>query len=195
MSSLKIPILLLKTKSIPNDGYEEHFSSPNSLFAPVFVPVLEHKPNITNLERVRTLLQEGELNRRYGGMIFTSQRAVEGFAQVVQELERGRNLTEDEKENILEGNEHSELGSSMNCLTLCCIFISLKNSEYLIIFPFCCFNYHVYTSFTLPVWYQSATRLTFPSPYPSPISTPTLHTFHHLFSNLSPLYSRSSDVP
>ncbi|ERF71249.1 hypothetical protein EPUS_05301 [Endocarpon pusillum Z07020] len=116
MTSLKIPILLLKTKSIPNDSYEEYFSSPSSLFAPVFVPVLEHKPNASNLEQVKKLLQEGELKGRYGGMIFTSQRAVEGFAQVVQELERVRNLAENEEESILVGNEHSEVGSTQTQL-------------------------------------------------------------------------------
>ncbi|KAF7508673.1 hypothetical protein GJ744_009065 [Endocarpon pusillum] len=116
MTSLKIPILLLKTKSIPNDSYEEYFSIPSSLFAPVFVPVLEHKPNASNLEQVKKLLQEGELKRRYGGMIFTSQRAVEGFAQVVQELERARNLAENEEEHIVVGNEHSELGSTQTQL-------------------------------------------------------------------------------
>ncbi len=118
MSSPKIPILLLKTKSIPSDSYEEYFSSPGSLFAPVFVPVLEHKPNVPNLEQVKKLLDEGELKRRYGGMIFTSQRAVEGFAQVVQELERTRSLAEDEKKKTLVGNEHRESGSSMKCLAV-----------------------------------------------------------------------------
>ncbi len=123
MSSLKIAILLLKTKSIPSDSYEEYFSSPGSLFTPVFVPVLEHKPNVSNLEHVKKLLHEGELKRRYGGMIFTSQRAVEGFAQIVQELERERSLAEDEKKSILVGNDQSELGSSMKCLIVCCVII------------------------------------------------------------------------
>lgn len=49
--------------------------------------MLEHRPNLRNLEQVKNLLRTGELKRKYGGMIFTSQRAVEAFAQVVQELE------------------------------------------------------------------------------------------------------------
>ena len=85
---LKIPVFLLKTKSIPNDSYEEHFSTPDSLFVPSFVPVLEHQPNEKNLQTVKALLRERRLNVQYGGMIFTSQRAVEGFARVVQELEQ-----------------------------------------------------------------------------------------------------------
>ncbi len=44
---------------------------------------------------------------------------------VVQELERGRNLAEDDRKNILVGNEESESGSSMKCLTVPCTFISL----------------------------------------------------------------------
>ena len=84
----KIPVLLLKTKSVPNDGYEEHFSTPDSPFVPSFVPVLEHQPNEENLQRIKSLLRERKLNEEYGGMIFTSQRAVEGFARVVGELEQ-----------------------------------------------------------------------------------------------------------
>ena len=62
------------------------------------MPVLEHKPNVHNLEQVKNLLQEGELKTNYGGMIFTSQRAVEAFAQVVQELEEERKSTRGSKE-------------------------------------------------------------------------------------------------
>lgn len=82
----RIPILLLKTKSVPDDGYQDYFSS--SSFLPTFVPVLEHNANSTNLGKVHSLLLERELTSQYGGMIFTSQRAVEGFASVVKEIER-----------------------------------------------------------------------------------------------------------
>ena len=86
-----IPVLLLKTKSEPSDGYEEYFSRPPH--TATFVPVLEHRPNAANLAAVRSLLSERRLGPRegaeYGGMIFTSQRAVEGFAGVVRELANG----------------------------------------------------------------------------------------------------------
>lgn len=81
-----IPILLLKTKSIPNDGYEEHFAD-SKIYDPIFVPVLEHRFDEEGLETVKGLLarrlapDDGGPN--YGGMIFTSQRAVEAFAKIV----------------------------------------------------------------------------------------------------------------
>ena len=84
-----IPVLLLKTKSMPADSYEEYFST--APFRPVFVPVLEHRPNAPNLEQIKTMLLDRKIGRcegaRYGGMIFTSQRAVEGFAKLVEEIE------------------------------------------------------------------------------------------------------------
>jgi len=76
------PILLLKTRSTPHDGYSDLFTPPT--YAPTFVPVLEHRYNTENLTYVRKLLQ-GDASKAYGGFIFTSQRAVEGFAKVVQE--------------------------------------------------------------------------------------------------------------
>jgi uroporphyrinogen-III synthase len=85
----RIPVLLLKTKSTPVDTYNEYFS--NEPFASTFVPVLEHRLNIRNLEFVRSLLLDGKLGRehnaKYGGIIFTSQRAVEGFAKAVNQAE------------------------------------------------------------------------------------------------------------
>jgi uroporphyrinogen-III synthase len=89
MSPTKIPIILLKTKSTPNDGYEEYFRSVQAAggvgFEPAFVPVLEHRYNRENLERVARLLRDGGegVGTGYGGLIFTSQRAVEGFISVV----------------------------------------------------------------------------------------------------------------
>jgi hypothetical protein len=84
-SSPATPILLLKTKSTPHDGYEEFFSAHG--YNPAFVPVLEHHFNQTNLHTVKDLFTSGSLNagpgRKYGGLIFTSQRAVEGFARLV----------------------------------------------------------------------------------------------------------------
>ncbi|KAM0109017.1 hypothetical protein ACP6JB_005161 [Aspergillus fumigatus] len=84
-SSSATPILLLKTKSTPHDGYEEFFSAHG--YNPAFVPVLEHHFHQTNLHTVKDLFTSGSLNagprRKYGGLIFTSQRAVEGFARLV----------------------------------------------------------------------------------------------------------------
>ncbi len=91
----EIPVLLLKTRTTPDDGYEEYFttapatSGPRMRFKPVFVPVLEHTPNIENLEKIERLLRHRELKREYGGMIFTSQRAVEGWRGVVERVENG----------------------------------------------------------------------------------------------------------
>ncbi|KAJ5662473.1 uncharacterized protein N7477_010089 [Penicillium maclennaniae] len=88
------PILLLKTRSSPNDGYEEFFTANN--YTPTFVPVLEHRFNDKNLAHVRSLFITGAFNAsdngnsktsspKYGGMIFTSQRAVEGFANMISQ--------------------------------------------------------------------------------------------------------------
>ncbi|TPX09616.1 uncharacterized protein E0L32_009217 [Thyridium curvatum] len=90
-SAGRIPVLLLKTRSSPSDAYEELFSSRhNGLhFEPIFVPVLEHKFRDTEMKLVAGLLQRGEMGKgpecTYGGMVFTSQRAVEAFAKLVRE--------------------------------------------------------------------------------------------------------------
>lgn len=87
-----VPVLLLKTKSTPNDGYEEFFSAVKANaynFKPIFVPVLEHKFLEEGLDIVKNALQEKKIGKahtsKYGGMIFTSQRAVEAFAKLVDE--------------------------------------------------------------------------------------------------------------
>ncbi|KAJ5156300.1 hypothetical protein N7492_009103 [Penicillium capsulatum] len=82
----KTPILLLKTKSSPHDGYEDFFSHSYNL---TFIPVLEHRFHQTNLTHVRTLFTTGAFTpdhpgTQYGGMIFTSQRAVEAFTQKLE---------------------------------------------------------------------------------------------------------------
>lgn len=90
----KISILLLKTKSFPHDGYERYFAAPDVetrgwAFQPIFVPVLEHRFLDEALTIVTCLLKEKQISSgesaRYGGLIFTSQRAVEAFAKVVEE--------------------------------------------------------------------------------------------------------------
>jgi uroporphyrinogen-III synthase len=85
------PILLLKTKSTPIDGYEDQFSTKKDdiHFEPTFVPVLEHKFLDEGLNIVRDFLQKKKIRKgaglEYGGLIFTSQRAVEAFAMLVNE--------------------------------------------------------------------------------------------------------------
>ncbi|OJJ98027.1 hypothetical protein ASPACDRAFT_1889922 [Aspergillus aculeatus ATCC 16872] len=86
----RTPILLLKTRSTPHDGYDDFFTSQN--YNPAFIPVLEHHFQTTNLQRVHDLLVSGGFhaghpNQKYGGIIFTSQRAVEGFAHVLEGID------------------------------------------------------------------------------------------------------------
>lgn len=99
----KTPILLLKTKSVPTDTYEELFlTCDNQGYAPVFVPVLEHrfKPDALNTVRQHILnrglvptLQNGLAT--YGALIFTSQRAVEAFNEVVEDIRKERTSVDD----------------------------------------------------------------------------------------------------
>ncbi|KAI0542408.1 uroporphyrinogen-III synthase [Xylaria digitata] len=87
----KVPVLLLKTKSSPTDAYEDLFSTPHAgfCFEPTFVPVLQHCFEEEGLGSLRKLLRGGKINggkdSAYGGLIFTSQRAVEAFAKLVDE--------------------------------------------------------------------------------------------------------------
>lgn len=93
------PVLLLKTKSVPTDHYEELFSREDSGFRPSFLPVLEHqfkKDTISWLNSV--VLGHGFACHKndhvevsaFGGLIFTSQRAVEAFASIVEAIESER---------------------------------------------------------------------------------------------------------
>ena len=90
----KIPLLLLKTQSTPTDGYEEYFSTfDNGRYEPVFVPVLEHRFTEDSLTQVRARIIDGGFTvkpnaglKKYGAIIFTSQRAVEAFAKVVEDI-------------------------------------------------------------------------------------------------------------
>ncbi|EDU44677.1 HemD Uroporphyrinogen-III synthase [Pyrenophora tritici-repentis] len=90
----KTPILLLKTKSVPTDAYEELFLTlDNGRYAPVFVPVLEHRFKRDALSEVRRHVtsrgfvpQAQQGLATYGALIFTSQRAVEAFSAVVEEI-------------------------------------------------------------------------------------------------------------
>jgi uroporphyrinogen-III synthase len=92
----KTPVLLLKTKSAPVDLYEERFSTcDGGRYAPVFVPVLEHNFNRHAVDEVRQhIISRGFVPESqqglaaYGALIFTSQRAVEAFADVVELLRK-----------------------------------------------------------------------------------------------------------
>ncbi|UNI17356.1 Uroporphyrinogen-III synthase [Purpureocillium takamizusanense] len=94
-----IPVLLLKTKSTPGDSYQELLSTAHRgathdlAFEPHFVPVLLHRFDDNGTGRLQGLLERRSIGSSpgcdYGGLIFTSQRAVEAFAQVVQDG-RGR---------------------------------------------------------------------------------------------------------
>ncbi|KAK7931972.1 uroporphyrinogen-III synthase [Apiospora marii] len=90
-NSHQTPVLLLKTKSGPTDAYEELLSAPRDgfNFEPTFVPVLQHQFEEGGLKTVRELLQDRRINKgqdaAFGGLIFTSQRAVEAFGKLVEE--------------------------------------------------------------------------------------------------------------
>ncbi|KAJ0298138.1 hypothetical protein COL5a_007827 [Colletotrichum fioriniae] len=89
--AVKVPVLLLKTKSTPGDSYEDLLSreSDGRAFEPAFVPVLHHTFQEQGMATVRHVLQQRGINAgtdaSYGGLIFTSQRAVEAFASLVDE--------------------------------------------------------------------------------------------------------------
>jgi uroporphyrinogen-III synthase len=92
----KVPVILLKTKSEPTDGYEDYFNvAENGKYAPSFAPVLEHHFRKQSLQEIADLYRTGDLGiapnqdgslPKYGGIIFTSQRAVEAFGKVISTL-------------------------------------------------------------------------------------------------------------
>jgi uroporphyrinogen-III synthase len=90
------PVLLLKTRSVPNDGYEDLLSQSIApvKFLPTFIPVLEHRFRHDALQQIAHLIRSSGLSLRpenthlqYGGVIFTSQRAVEAFSEVVASIQ------------------------------------------------------------------------------------------------------------
>ncbi|KAI0012362.1 tetrapyrrole biosynthesis, uroporphyrinogen III synthase [Xylariaceae sp. FL0662B] len=84
-------MLLLKTKSTPTDAYEDLFSNPRDGFdfEPTFVPVLQHRFEDDGMCQFQTRLQARQISNgpdaTYGGLVFTSQRAVEAFAKLVDD--------------------------------------------------------------------------------------------------------------
>ncbi|KAH7081841.1 tetrapyrrole biosynthesis, uroporphyrinogen III synthase [Paraphoma chrysanthemicola] len=100
----KIPVLLLKTKSAPTDAYEELFTTlDDHRYDPIFVPVLEHRFKKDALDGVRSHItsrgfvqsSEGGL-ATYGALVFTSQRAVEAFAEIIEELRKDTSISIDD---------------------------------------------------------------------------------------------------
>jgi uroporphyrinogen-III synthase len=94
----KIPILLLKTKSLPVDGYEEYFQiADDHQFQPSFVPVLQHQFREDALQHIQDLIagngfctsfESAPDKKKYGGIIFTSQRAVEALTTVIGRIRK-----------------------------------------------------------------------------------------------------------
>ena len=107
LSDLKVdqvPVYLLKTKSSPSDTYEEYFNKlEDGRYMPIFVPVLDHifrDDALRTLRRAaeryafaggseKTARQEATNNpaKKYGGIIFTSQRAVDAFTTIIAKLD------------------------------------------------------------------------------------------------------------
>ena len=100
----QVPVYLLKTRSSPTDSYEDYFSTLNNgKYKPIFVPVLDHVFRDDPLRKLRlsaerfafaggseaTKRQVATNNpaKKYGGLIFTSQRSVDAFMIVVSKLD------------------------------------------------------------------------------------------------------------
>lgn len=103
----QVPVYLLKTKSTPTDAYQTHISQlSEGKYHPLFVPVLDH---IFRDDALRTLRRHAERfafaggspadarrkatnnpAKKYGGLVFSSQRAVDAFATVIAKLDPGK---------------------------------------------------------------------------------------------------------
>lgn len=100
---ISIPVILLKN---PSSGHTDPYttlsiSSPpsqTSNYKPLYVPVLEHTFNLEPISRVLSSFQKSGLIYEdsktffpYGGLIFTSQRAVEAFASALHHFSHSVN--------------------------------------------------------------------------------------------------------
>ncbi|KAL9640949.1 MAG: hypothetical protein Q9204_000459 [Flavoplaca sp. TL-2023a] len=99
-SEISIPIIFLKNPSAGHtDPYTSHFvshpiPSQSSLYKPMYVPVLEHysdtAPILDMLSQSGQSKGPDQVNTSgdfpYGGLIFTSQRAVEAFASALDSI-------------------------------------------------------------------------------------------------------------
>jgi uroporphyrinogen-III synthase len=89
-SSADFPVLLLKTQSTPTDDYATFFKT--NAFTPTFHPVLAHTLKPSALAFLsETIPKLGTPDASYGGIIFTSQRAVEAVAAVTSDLQAAGN--------------------------------------------------------------------------------------------------------
>ncbi|MCJ1287238.1 hypothetical protein MMC26_006586 [Xylographa opegraphella] len=82
-------LLLLKTRNTPTDAYATYFSTaplPLTRLQPIFIPVLQYTIHAASLAHLRALLSLPAHAFPYGGLICTSQRAVEALGQVLDEL-------------------------------------------------------------------------------------------------------------
>ena len=96
----KIPVILLKTKSAPIDRYQEYFESlEDGKYSPIFIPVLQHQMLDSSLSDISSLISTKAFHstsaRKYGGIIFTSQRAVEAFTHIVKQFDNVDDLIDD----------------------------------------------------------------------------------------------------
>ena len=102
MTATRTPIFLLKTKNTPDDSYQSYFQSPDRIlnFDPIFVPVLLHvfgeaaAKELQKLVRDFKFLEQGlvesDYTNGYGGLIFTSQRAVQAFTSALEGIDGWR---------------------------------------------------------------------------------------------------------
>ncbi|MCJ1250285.1 hypothetical protein MMC30_007511 [Trapelia coarctata] len=86
------PIILFKTPSTPSDAYKTYFSTPTPspskpTFNPIFLPLLQHTLLPPALSQLHTLLTSPTFTKKYGGIILTSQRAVEALGSVLTSLQ------------------------------------------------------------------------------------------------------------
>ncbi|MCJ1412097.1 hypothetical protein MMC19_006189 [Ptychographa xylographoides] len=119
--SFPIPVLLLKTRSTPTDAYFIHFSSPTRYstyqqprtYDPLFIPVLEHSFREDAKKEVREILLRGLRpqagGEKYGGIILTSQRAVEALERVLEDIARERDCVRAENEKVI-GELQGQIG-------------------------------------------------------------------------------------
>ena len=83
LTTIRTPLLLLKTRSTPHDAYYTYFNSSLLNYEPSFLPVLQHTYPSEALECLRALLVSTPPLAGYGGLICTSQRAVEALGMVL----------------------------------------------------------------------------------------------------------------
>ena len=76
-------LLLLKTRSLPHDPYTAQFARPH--YDPVFLPVLTHTPSARALAVLTALLRATPPFPHHGGLVITSQRAVEVLSTAISE--------------------------------------------------------------------------------------------------------------